>query len=168
MRLWCQPPPVLLGAVSSCCFRGQGPPWTPSPLSAEITSHLLPRPPRLLLLVNPFGGRGLAWQLCKNHVLPMISEAGLSFNLIQTGKGGVRMEGAGLVLNSCIPVGGRACLTSWFPTLERQNHARELVQGLSLSEWDGIVTVSGDGLLYEVGRGAWAPSPGGDCGGQEQ
>lgn len=50
----------------------------------------------------------------------MISEAGLSFNLIQT---------------------------------ERQNHARELVQGLSLSEWDGIVTVSGDGLLYEVLNG---------------
>ena len=46
----------------------------------------------MLLLVNPFGGRGLAWQWCKNHVLPMISEAGLSFNLIQTGKGGVRRE----------------------------------------------------------------------------
>lgn len=71
----------------------------------------------MFLLVNPFGGRGLAWQWCKNHVLPMISEAGLSFNLIQT---------------------------------ERQNHARELVQGLNLSEWDGIVTVSGDGLLFEV------------------
>nr|XP_031537837.1 sphingosine kinase 2 isoform X3 [Vicugna pacos] len=50
----------------------------------------------------------------------MISEAGLSFNLIQT---------------------------------ERQNHARELVQGLNLSEWDGIVTVSGDGLLHEVLNG---------------
>lgn len=74
--------------------------WTPSPLSAEITSHLLPRPPRLLLLVNPFGGRGLAWQWCKNHVLPMISEAGLSFNLIQTGNGGVGMEGEGLGLDS--------------------------------------------------------------------
>lgn len=24
------------------------------------------------------------------------------------------------------------------------------MQGLSLSEWEGIVTVSGDGLLYEV------------------
>ncbi|XP_047384162.1 sphingosine kinase 2 isoform X3 [Sciurus carolinensis] len=36
---------------------------------------------------------------------------------------------------------------------ERQNHARELVQGLSLSEWDGIVTLSGDGLLFEVLNG---------------
>uniref|UniRef100_G3TE81 sphingosine kinase n=1 Tax=Loxodonta africana TaxID=9785 RepID=G3TE81_LOXAF len=99
----------------TCLLRG-----LPLPGDGEITPELLPRAPRLLLLVNPFGGRGLAWQMCKNHVLPMISEAGLSFNLIQT---------------------------------ERQNHARELVQGLSLSEWDGIVTASGDGLLYEVLNG---------------
>ncbi|XP_004271131.1 sphingosine kinase 2 isoform X1 [Orcinus orca] len=99
----------------TCLLRG-----LPLPGDGEIAPDLLPRPPRLLLLVNPFGGRGLAWQWCKNHVLPMISEAGLSFNLIQT---------------------------------ERHNHARELVQGLSLSEWDGIVTVSGDGLLYEVLNG---------------
>ncbi|XP_047565849.1 sphingosine kinase 2 isoform X4 [Lutra lutra] len=98
-----------------CLLRG-----LPLPGDREITPELLPKPPRLLLLVNPFGGRGLAWQWCKNHVLPMISEAGLSFNLIRT---------------------------------ERQNHARELVQGLSLSEWDGIVTVSGDGLLFEVLNG---------------
>ncbi|XP_073082101.1 sphingosine kinase 2 isoform X2 [Manis javanica] len=36
---------------------------------------------------------------------------------------------------------------------ERHNHARELVRGLSLSEWDSIITVSGDGLLYEVLNG---------------
>ncbi|XP_006868455.1 PREDICTED: sphingosine kinase 2 [Chrysochloris asiatica] len=99
----------------TCLLRG-----LPLPGDGEISPELLPRSPRLLLLVNPFGGRGLAWQWCKNHVLPMISEAGLSFNLIQT---------------------------------ERPNHARELVQGLSLSEWDGIVTLSGDGLLYEVLNG---------------
>ncbi|XP_040313525.1 sphingosine kinase 2 isoform X2 [Herpailurus yagouaroundi] len=98
-----------------CLLRG-----LPLPGDGEITPELLPKPPRLLLLVNPLGGRGLAWQWCKTHVLPMISEAGLSFNLIQT---------------------------------ERQNHARELVQGLRLSEWDGIVTVSGDGLLFEVLNG---------------
>lgn len=35
---------------------------------------------------------------------------------------------------------------------ERQNHARELIREISLPEWDGIVIVSGDGLLHEVGK----------------
>ncbi|XP_074926617.1 sphingosine kinase 2 [Chelonoidis abingdonii] len=87
---------------------------------SDITPSLLPRPPRLLLLLNPFGGRGLALQWCQTHVLPMITEADISFNLIQT---------------------------------ERPNHARELVKGINVAEWDGIVAISGDGLLYEVLNG---------------
>ncbi|XP_050184119.1 LOW QUALITY PROTEIN: sphingosine kinase 2-like [Myiozetetes cayanensis] len=39
------------------------------------------------------------------------------------------------------------------PRNERPNHAKELVSGLSLEQWDGIVTVSGDGLVYEVVNG---------------
>lgn len=37
-----------------------------------------------------------------------------------------------------------------FPPPERPNHARDLVATLALEQWDGIVTVSGDGLIYEV------------------
>lgn len=77
---------VGAGTPQAAWREGPGRPPQPCPLSPEITPDLLPRPARLLLLVNPFGGRGLAWQWCKNHVLPMISEAGLSFNLIQTGE----------------------------------------------------------------------------------
>ncbi|XP_051632049.1 LOW QUALITY PROTEIN: sphingosine kinase 2-like [Manacus candei] len=72
------------------------------------------------MLLNPFGGRGRALRLCQSHVLPMVCEAGISFNLVQT---------------------------------ERPNHAKELVSGLSLEQWDGIVTVSGDGLVFEVLNG---------------
>ncbi|KAJ6653350.1 hypothetical protein lerEdw1_009250 [Lerista edwardsae] len=89
-------------------------------LLPEITRSLLPRPRRLLLLLNPYGGKGNALQWCQTHILPMITEADVSFNLIQT---------------------------------ERQNHARELVQSISLAEWDGIVAISGDGLLHEVING---------------
>ncbi|KAK4805219.1 hypothetical protein QYF61_002681 [Mycteria americana] len=96
-----------------CLVRG-----LPLPPQAEILPE--PRRRRLLLLLNPFGGRGQALSWCQTHVLPMITEADISFNLIQT---------------------------------ERANHARELVTGISLDEWDGIVTVSGDGLLYEVVNG---------------
>ncbi|KAM9723603.1 sphingosine kinase 2 [Menidia menidia] len=86
----------------------------------EFSRSLLPRPRRLLLLVNPFSGRGQAMQWCQTYILPMIREANISYNLIQT---------------------------------ERQNHARELIREISLSEWDGIIIVSGDGLLHEVING---------------
>ncbi|KAJ8289963.1 hypothetical protein GJAV_G00007210 [Gymnothorax javanicus] len=88
--------------------------------TTEFSKSLLPRPRRLLLLVNPFSGRGQAMQWCQSHILPMIREANISYNLIQT---------------------------------ERQNHARELIREISLPEWDGIVIVSGDGLLHEVING---------------
>lgn len=51
----------------------------------EFSRSLLPRPRRLLLLVNPFSGRGQAMQWCQTHILPMIREANISYNLIQTG-----------------------------------------------------------------------------------
>ncbi|XP_060906367.1 sphingosine kinase 2 [Labrus mixtus] len=86
----------------------------------EFSRSLLPRPRRLLLLVNPFSGRGQAMQWCQTHILPMIREANISYNLIQT---------------------------------ERQNHARELIREIPLQEWDGIIIVSGDGLLHEVING---------------
>uniref|UniRef100_A0A3P9NMK7 sphingosine kinase n=1 Tax=Poecilia reticulata TaxID=8081 RepID=A0A3P9NMK7_POERE len=59
-------------------------------------------------------------QWCQAYILPMIKEANISYNLIQT---------------------------------ERRNHARELVREISLPEWDGIIIVSGDGLMHEVING---------------
>ncbi|XP_052003031.1 sphingosine kinase 2-like [Xyrauchen texanus] len=88
--------------------------------TTEFSKSMLPRPRRLLLLVNPFSGRGQAMQWCQMHILPMIREANVSYNLIQT---------------------------------ERQNHAREVIREISLLEWDGIIIVSGDGLLHEVING---------------
>ncbi|KPP79226.1 sphingosine kinase 2-like [Scleropages formosus] len=102
-------------AAVQCLLRG-----VPVSATTEFNRSLLPRPRRLLLLVNPFSGRGQAMQWCQTHILPMIREANISYNLIQT---------------------------------ERQNHARELIRDISLPEWDGIVIVSGDGLLHEVING---------------
>ncbi|KAG9350403.1 hypothetical protein JZ751_026763 [Albula glossodonta] len=36
---------------------------------------------------------------------------------------------------------------------QRQNHARELVREADLSQWDALVIMSGDGLLFEVVNG---------------
>lgn len=92
----------------------------PISIDTEISPTLQPKARRLMLLLNPCGGRGNALQQCHTHILPIITEADISYNLVQT---------------------------------ERQNHARELVQSINLDEWDGIVVISGDGLLFEVING---------------
>ena len=38
----------------------------------------------------------------------------------------------------------------FFYFLEHQNHAFDLIQELDLSQYNGIVIASGDGLLHEV------------------
>lgn len=38
-----------------------------------------------------------------------------------------------------------------FPETKYQLHAKEVVQSLDLGKYDGIVCVSGDGILVEVG-----------------
>uniref|UniRef100_A0A3Q3KEC3 DAGKc domain-containing protein n=1 Tax=Monopterus albus TaxID=43700 RepID=A0A3Q3KEC3_MONAL len=49
------------------------------------------------------------------------------------------------------------CVFEMFPVLpcpsEHQNHARELVRKADLSQWDALVIMSGDGLLFEVING---------------
>ncbi|XP_076826663.1 sphingosine kinase 2 [Brachyhypopomus gauderio] len=52
--------------------------------TTEFSKSMLPRPRRLLLLVNPFSGRGQAMDWCQTHILPMIREANISYNLIPT------------------------------------------------------------------------------------
>lgn len=45
-----------------------------------------------------------------------------------------------------------------FTFSEHQNHAREFVKGADLSQWDALVIMSGDGLLYEVRTGESKPA----------
>lgn len=40
----------------------------------------------------------------------------------------------------------------WYLETKRQLHAKEVVQSLDLAKYDGIVCVSGDGILVEVGQ----------------
>lgn len=88
-------------------------------------------------------------QWCQTQILPMIKEANISYNLIQTGN--TRDRRPHKVVVTCAE---RACVTRQIILCvsERQNHARELIREISLPEWDGIVIVSGDGLLHEVGE----------------
>uniref|UniRef100_A0A3B4Z6T6 sphingosine kinase n=1 Tax=Stegastes partitus TaxID=144197 RepID=A0A3B4Z6T6_9TELE len=85
-----------------------------------LPSAYLPRPCRMMLLVNPQSGKGQALILYNNHIQRMLNEAGVIHTLVIT---------------------------------ERQNHAREMVKEADLSQWDALVIMSGDGLLYEVING---------------
>ncbi|PNJ88047.1 SPHK1 isoform 4, partial [Pongo abelii] len=45
---------------------------------------VLPRPCRVLVLLNPRGGKGKALQLFRSHVQPLLAEAEISFTLMLT------------------------------------------------------------------------------------
>ncbi|XP_028841662.1 sphingosine kinase 1 [Denticeps clupeoides] len=80
----------------------------------------VPRPCRVMLLLNPQSGRGQAQILYTTHIQRMLTEAAVPHTLFIT---------------------------------DRQNHARELVREADLSQWDALVILSGDGLLFEVVNG---------------
>ncbi|CAA7409198.1 unnamed protein product [Spirodela intermedia] len=80
----------------------------------------LGRPKRLLILVNPFGGKRHAPLIFENEVKPLLDAAGVFYVMQET---------------------------------QYQLHAQEIARKLDLTSWDGIVCVSGDGILVEVVNG---------------
>ncbi|XP_040042393.2 sphingosine kinase 1 [Gasterosteus aculeatus] len=67
----------------------------------------------------------------------------------QSGKG----QALTLYNNHIQPMLNEAGVTHTLVITERQNHARELVKEADLSQWDALVIMSGDGLLFEVING---------------
>ncbi|KAM7394033.1 hypothetical protein PAMP_020860 [Pampus punctatissimus] len=111
-----------------------------------------------MLLVNPQSGKGQALTLYNNHIQRMLNEAGVSHTLVIT-VGGTQRDERGQTERenkdvTLIPrrqspsLLRHTCLSD-----KRQNHARELVREADLSQWDALVIMSGDGLLFEVING---------------
>ncbi|GMI93381.1 sphingosine kinase 1 [Hibiscus trionum] len=80
----------------------------------------LGRPKRLLVFVNPFGGKKSATKVFSEDVKPYLEDADIHITLIET---------------------------------KHQLHAKEVAKSMDLSKYDGIVCVSGDGILVEVVNG---------------
>uniref|UniRef100_A0A7I4FBM7 sphingosine kinase n=1 Tax=Physcomitrium patens TaxID=3218 RepID=A0A7I4FBM7_PHYPA len=78
------------------------------------------RPKRLLVLVNPFGGRKTGRKVFSASVEPLLKAAGITYTVKET---------------------------------QFQRHALDLAKESDLSQLDGIVCVSGDGVLVEVLNG---------------
>ncbi|CAI0468390.1 unnamed protein product [Linum tenue] len=90
--------------------------------SMHLRDHLdsLGRPKRLLVFVNPYGGKRIAPKVYLDHVKPLLEDAGVQITLQET---------------------------------MHRLHAKEVVSSMELSKYDGIVCVSGDGILVEVVNG---------------
>ncbi|KAI3498846.1 hypothetical protein L1887_34632 [Cichorium endivia] len=80
----------------------------------------LGRPKKLLIFVNPFGGRKSASKIFSNDVKPILEDANIKYTLQET---------------------------------KYQLHAKEVCRSLDLTKYDGIICVSGDGILVEVVNG---------------
>ncbi|XP_058531718.1 sphingosine kinase 1 [Ochotona princeps] len=72
------------GSASSA--QGTALPWEPQAEAMDPASSPrgLPRPCRVLVLLNPRGGKGKALQLFRSHVQPLLEEAEVSFKLMLT------------------------------------------------------------------------------------
>ncbi|KAB2007341.1 hypothetical protein ES319_D10G023400v1 [Gossypium barbadense] len=80
----------------------------------------LGRPKRLLIFLNPFGGKKSATKIFSEDVKPYLEDADIQITVIET---------------------------------KHQLHAKEVAKTMDLSKYDGIVCVSGDGILVEVVNG---------------
>uniref|UniRef100_A0ACD5UMC2 Uncharacterized protein n=1 Tax=Avena sativa TaxID=4498 RepID=A0ACD5UMC2_AVESA len=80
----------------------------------------LGRPKRLLIIVNPYGGKRGARKIFQTEVLPLIEAAGIHYIMQET---------------------------------KHRLHAQEIARSLDLRKYDGIICVSGDGILVEVVNG---------------
>ncbi|KAE8728630.1 Sphingosine kinase 2 [Hibiscus syriacus] len=94
----------------------------------------LGRPKRLLIFVNPFGGKKSATKIFSEDVKPYLEDADIHITLIGS-----------LYIDFDNHMN--------FSETKHQLHAKEVAKTMDLSKYDGIVCVSGDGILVEVVNG---------------
>ncbi|KAB5533947.1 hypothetical protein DKX38_017033 [Salix brachista] len=89
----------------------------------------LRRPKRLFILVNPFGGKKSALKIFFDVVKPLLEDAEVQITVQEV------------------------LIVIMLSETKYQLHAKEVVSTMDLSKYDGIVCVSGDGILVEVVNG---------------
>lgn len=89
-----------------------------SPLSDSYLTA--PAAKRFAVFVNPISGTGRAVATWKNHVEPMMIQAGIQVKLVIT---------------------------------QHANHAKDIMEDFDASAYDCIMTIGGDGVLFEIING---------------
>ncbi|CAL1276776.1 unnamed protein product [Larinioides sclopetarius] len=75
------------------------------------------RPKRLLVFINPYGGKKKGVKIYEKKVLPLFHLARIQVTSVVT---------------------------------QRPNHAKEMIEDIDISKFDGIVCVGGDGMFSEI------------------
>jgi hypothetical protein len=119
-------------AAINCVLDGQE-------IGAEGWDH---RRRKLLVLINPFGGSGKAKQTYFKHCDEILN---VRFDL------GMLVAGFCLCTPQATPPPPPDSVDVHVTTA--QNDAKERVKGMALGEYEGVVVVGGDGLVYEVVNG---------------
>lgn len=89
---------------------------------------------RLLIFVNPKSGSGIASKIFKQKIFPILTENSISFELIQTG--------------TFIQHNVLYCHLFY---IDFAGHAAQVIsERQDLLDFNAIVIVSGDGLVFEV------------------
>ena len=91
--------------------------------------------------MNPFGGKKSATNVFENTVQPLLEDAEIQFTL----QGSYFVLASYILLLHLVTYGVLLLIETQY-----QLHAKELVHGLDLTKYDGVVCVSGDGILVEV------------------
>ncbi|XP_042373310.1 sphingosine kinase 2-like [Zingiber officinale] len=88
----------------------------------KIRAYLdsLGRPKRLLIVINPYGGKKTALRIFDAEIKPLLVDANIIYTMKET---------------------------------KHQLHAQQIAKTVDLLKFDGIVCVSGDGVLVEVVNG---------------
>lgn len=118
-------------------------------IEAELDSSGGGRARKLLVIVNPVSGRRKARHTYQTVVEPMLKQAGIEHQLM----GAYGLSAVVFVVIQS-KVAHQPSPRHIHAVTDRMLHAQEFVEKeLVLSEWDGIVAVGGDGILYEIING---------------
>lgn len=111
-----------------------------------MSSFEIGRPKRLFILVNPFGGKKSGRKIFHSEVKPLLVAAGILYT-VQGWWISKYLSLSRFVLLTVITNLLSSALVS---ETEYQLHAQEIAYSVDLLKYDGIVCVSGDGILVEV------------------
>lgn len=98
------------------------------------------------MFVNPYGGKKSASKIFVDDVKPLLEDA----NIVYEVQGNWPFMGFWIIQMGLLFSRLLTGLILKLAETKHQGHAKEIAQTLDLSKYDGIVCVSGDGILVEV------------------